>query len=188
MLRFLVVDELHTFDGAQGRTSPVSYGGCGARLQADDGLVCAGTSATIGGTEDRTAILDYVSEVFHQPFSPDAVVGEVRQGIDEFLRDAIISSYLVPQPGLAERMIPGRYPSADEYIRAQHELFFGDSPAGGLESPEWRLALGEKLREHASFVNLLRVLDGSRPTPVASCWTVCDAASRWPVSGRRSCA
>ena len=168
VLRFLVVDELHTFDGAQGTDLACLIRRLRARLQADDGLVCAGTSATIGGREDRAAILDYVSDVFHQPFSPDAVVGEVRQGIDEFLRDAIISSYLVPQPGLAERMDPGRYQSADEYVRAQHELFFGEPPAGGLESPEWRLALGEKLREHASFVNLLRVLDGSRPTPVAS--------------------
>ena len=168
VLRFLVVDELHTFDGAQGTDLACLIRRLRARLQADDGLVCAGTSATIGGEEDRAAILDYVSEVFHQPFSPDAVVGEVRQGIDEFLRDAIISAYLVPQPDLAERMDPGRYPSADEYIRAQHELFFGESAGGGLESPEWRLALGEKLREHAAFVNLLRVLDGSRPTPVAS--------------------
>ena len=168
VLRFLVVDELHTFDGAQGTDLACLIRRLRARLQADDGLVCAGTSATIGGEEDRTAILDYVSDVFHQPFSPGAVVGEVRQGIDEFLRDAIISSYLVPQPDLAERMDPGRYPSADEYVRAQYELFFGEPPAGGLESPEWRLALGEKLREHAAFVNLLRVLDGSRPTPVAS--------------------
>ena len=160
VLRYLIVDELHTFDGAQGTDLACLIRRLRARLQADDGLVCAGTSATIGGEEDRPAILDYVSDVFHQPFSPDAVVGEVRQGIDEFLRDAIISSYLVPQPGLAERMDPGRYPSAEEYIRAQHELFFGDPPAGGLDSPEWRLALGEKLREHASFVNLLRVLDG----------------------------
>ena len=168
VLRFLVVDELHTFDGAQGTDLACLIRRLRARLQADDGLVCAGTSATIGGEEDRAAILGYVSEVFHQPFSPDAVVSEVRQGIDEFLRDAIISAYLVPQPDLAERMDPGRYPSADEYIRAQHELFFGEPPGGGLESPEWRLALGEKLREHAAFVNLLRVLDGSRPTSVAS--------------------
>ena len=96
MLRFLVVDELHTFDGAQGTDLACLIRRLRARLQADDELVCAGTSAAIGGGEDRTAILDYVSEVFHQPFSPDAVVGEVRQGIDEFLRDAIISSYLVP--------------------------------------------------------------------------------------------
>ena len=131
VLRYLIVDELHTFDGAQGTDLACLIRRLRARLQADDGLVCAGTSATIGGEEDRPAILDYVSDVFHQPFSPDAVVGEVRQGIDEFLRDAIISSYLVPQPGLAERMDPGRYPSAEEYIRAQHELFFGIRRPGG---------------------------------------------------------
>ncbi len=165
VLRYLVVDELHTFDGAQGTDLACLIRRLRARLHADE-LVCVGTSATIGGDEDRSAIVDYVSEVFHQPFAPDAVVGEVRQGIDEFLEDTIISSYLVPQPGLAERMNPNRYVSADEYIRAQHEVFFGEAPIGGLESREWRLALGEKLREHASFVNLLRVLDGSRPTPV----------------------
>ena len=167
VLRYLVVDELHTFDGAQGTDLACLIRRLRARLQADE-LVCVGTSATIGGDEDRSVIVDYVSEVFHQPFAPDAVVGEVRQGIDEFLEDTIISAYLVPQPGLAERMDPRGYASADEYVRAQHEVFFGEAPDGGLESREWCLALGGKLREHASFVNLLRVLDGSRPTPVAA--------------------
>ena len=167
VLRYLVVDELHTFDGAQGTDLACLIRRLRARLQAEE-LVCVGTSATIGGDEDRSAIVDYVSEVFHQPFAPDAVVGEVRQGIDEFLEDTIISAYLVPQPGLAERMDPRGYASADEYVRAQHEVFFGEVADGGLESREWRLALGGKLREHASFVNLLRVLDGSRPTPVAA--------------------
>ena len=167
VLRYLVVDELHTFDGAQGTDLACLIRRLRARLQAEE-LVCVGTSATIGGDEDRSAIVDYVSEVFHQPFAPDAVVGEVRQGIDEFLEDTIISAYLVPQPGLAERMDPRGYTSAEEYIRAQHEVFFGEAPTEGFESREWRLALGERLREHASFVNLLRVLDGSRPTPVAA--------------------
>ena len=167
VLRFLVVDELHTFDGAQGTDLACLVRRLRARLEADDGLVCAGTSATLGGEEDRATILAHVSEVFHQPFSPDAVIGEVRQGIDEFLHDTIIASYLVPQPDLAQRMDPSRYASADDYIRAQYELFFGEAPDRGLDSREWRIALAGKLREHASFVNLLRVLDGSRPTPVA---------------------
>jgi len=166
VLRYLVVDELHTFDGAQGTDLACLIRRLRTRLQADDKLICVGTSATIGGKEDRAAILGYVSGVFHQRFSPDAVVGEVRQGIDEFLEDTIISSYLVAQPKLADRMDPDRYASAGEYIRAQHEVFFGEAPAGDLESVEWRLSLGDKLREHASFVNLLRVLDGSKPTPV----------------------
>ena len=181
VLRYLVVDELHTFDGAQGTDLACLVRRLRARLEADDELICVGTSATIGGAGARPAILDYVSSVFHQRFSSDAVVGEVRQGIDEFLGDTIISSYLVAQPRLAERMDPTRYQSSEDYLRAQHEVFLGEAPDGEFESPEWRLALGRKLREHATFVNLLRVLDGSRP---ASIGAVLDRLQRsLPVSG-----
>ena len=183
VLRYLVVDELHTFDGAQGTDLACLVRRLRARLQAGDGLVCIGTSATTGGAGHRPAILDYVSSVFHQPFSSDAVVGEVRQGIDEFLEDTIISSYLVAQPRLAERMDPTRYMSSEGYIRSQHEVFFGELPAGEFETLEWRLSLGRRLREHASFVNLLRVLDGSKPTPVGA---ALDRLRRsLPVSGIR---
>ena len=181
VLRYLVVDELHTFDGAQGTDLACLIRRLRARLQASDGLVCIGTSATIGGAGHQPAILNYVSSVFHQQFSSDAVVGEIRQGIDEFLEDTIISSHLVAQPQLAERIDPTRYTSSEDYIRSQHEVFLGETPAGELESLEWRLALGRKLREHATFVNLLRVLDGSRPTPVG---VVLDRLQRsLPVSG-----
>ena len=62
-------------------------------------------------------------------------------------------------------------------------MFFGELPAGEFESLEWRLTLGRRLREHASFVNLLRVLDGSKPTPVGA---VLDRLQRsLPVSGIR---
>ncbi len=180
-LRYLVVDELHTFDGAQGTDLACLIRRLRARLQASDGLVCIGTSATIGGAGDHPAILDYASSVFHQQFSSDAVVGEVRQRIDEFLENTIISSHLVAQPQLAERMDPTRYTSSEDYIRSQHDVFLGEAPAGEFESLEWRLALGRKLREHATFVNLLRVLDGSRPTPVG---VVLDRLQRsLPVSG-----
>ena len=174
-LRYLVVDELHTFDGAQGTDLACLIRRLRARLQVAGELSCVGTSATIGGEGDREAILGYVSGVFHQPFSPDALVGEVRQGIDEFLRDTIINSYLIALPDLAERVDPSRYASFDEYIRAQHAVFFSEAPTGAFKAPEWPLALGERLREHASFVNLLRVLDGSKPTSVT---TVLDRLQR----------
>ena len=164
-LRFLVVDELHTFDGAQGTDLACLIRRLLARLQANEGLVCVGTSATIGGPGDEQAVLRYASSVFRQPFESDAVVGEVRQSIDEFLKDAIISAYLSPTPNLAQRVDPGHYVSLEDYIRAQHELFFGEPPEGDFESMGWRIRLGERLREHAAFVNVLRVLDGSKPTP-----------------------
>ena len=182
-LRYLVVDELHTFDGAQGTDLACLVRRLRSRLQTADGLICVGTSATIGGEEDRDAIVRYVSGIFHEPFSPDSIVGEARQGIDEFLRNAIIDSYLVALPDLAERVDPSRYASYDEYVRAQYAVFFGDAPEGFFETPEWRLALGGRLRGHASFVNLLRVLDGSSPAPAA---TVLDRLKRsLPVSGTR---
>ena len=181
MLHYLVVDELHTFDGAQGTDLACLIRRLRARLQADDGLICVGTSATIGIEGDEKAILEYVSGVFQQPFSPDAVVGEVRQGIDEFLQDAIISYYLAPQPDLARRLDPKRYASLPDYIGAQHEVFFDEPATGEFESLEWRLDLGRKLREHASFVNLLRVLDGPKPVAVG---TVLDRLQHsLPVSG-----
>ena len=62
-------------------------------------------------------------------------------------------------------------------------MFFGELPTGEFKSLKWRLTLGRKLREHASFVNLLRVLDGSKPTPVGA---VLGRLQRsLPVSGTR---
>ena len=167
-LRFLVVDELHTFDGAQGTDLACLVRRLRTRLLAGQDLVCVGTSATIGGEGNRDEIIGYVSSLFHQPFQPDAIVGETRQSIDEFLADAIISDHLLPVPDLAERVDPGRYVSAEDYVRAQYEVFFAEPPPEDFDTPAGRAALGERLRGHASFVNLLRVLDGVHPTPMAA--------------------
>ena len=137
-LRYLVVDELHTFDGAQGTDLACLIRRLRARLQADEQLVCVGTFATLGGQDDHDSIRRYASNVFHQPFAPDSIIGEVRQGIDEFLRDAIISSYLTPQADLDQRLDPKRYHSVEDYLSAQWAVFFGEPPRGGIELEECR--------------------------------------------------
>ena len=162
-LRYLVVDELHTFDGAQGTDLACLVRRLRARLGADEKLICVGTSATIGGEEDRDSILDYVSAIFRQPFASNAIVVEARQRIDEFLGEAIISAYLAPRPDLGEVVDPGRYRSVEDFIRAQYALFLGEALQGTFEALEWRLDLGRRLPEHAAFVNLLRVLDRAEP-------------------------
>ncbi len=165
-LRYLVVDELHTFDGAQGTDLACLIRRLRVRLGVPrDKLICAGTSATLGDADDEAGLRAYASRIFDQPFEPGAVVGEVRQSIDAFLGGAIISRHLHAADDLAARVDPTRHPTAEAYLRAQHELFFGTPIEGGFASDGWRLALGERLREHAAFVNLLRVLDG-RPTPM----------------------
>ncbi len=166
-LRYLVVDELHTFDGAQGTDLGCLIRRLRVRLGASrEKLICAGTSATLGDQGDEAELLAYVSRVFDQPFEPGAILGEVRQSIDAFLGDAVISRHLPPADDLLVCVDPTSHATAEAYIRAQHELFFGTPVEGDFTSDAWRLALGDRLREHSTFVNLLRVLDG-RPTPMS---------------------
>ncbi len=164
-LRYLAVDELHTFDGAQGTDLACLIRRLRARLGAGEGLVCAGTSATLGGEGAEPELRAYVSRIFDQPFEPGSIVGETRQSIDEFLAGSLIGGYLMPRSDLAG-LLDRRQGSVEAYVRALHELFFGVPIEGDFESDGWRVALADRLREHATFVNLLRVLDG-RPVPVA---------------------
>ena len=167
-LRYLVVDELHTFDGAQGTDLACLIRRLRVRLGvSSEKLICAGSSATLGDGADETELLDYVSRIFGQRFEPGAIVGETRQSIDAFLGDAVISRHLHPADELATRVDPTRYATPEAYVREQHALFFGAPIEGDFASDAWRLALADRLREHSAFVNLLRVLEG-RPTPMSA--------------------
>ncbi len=163
-LRYLVVDELHTFDGAQGTDLACLIRRLRARLGAGENLICAGTSATLGGDGEAPELREYVSRIFGQPFGPRSIVGETRQGIDEFLGGSLISSYFMPREDLGD-LLDRRGASTEDYIRNLHELFFGVPIEGDFDGAGWRVALADRLRQHATFVNLLRLLDG-RPVPM----------------------
>ncbi len=70
-LRYLVVDEFHTFDSAQGTDLACLIRRLRDRLQcAGEQLVCVGTSATLGGPDSRQAMLDYAGQIFASHFEP----------------------------------------------------------------------------------------------------------------------
>ena len=165
-LRYLVVDELHTFDGAQGTDLACLIRRLRARLQVpSDGLVCVGTSATIG-TGDDTSVREYATRVFNQEFEPGSVVGETRQATEEFLSGTLITGYLLPTDGLVETLDPRRHATSTSYLRAAHEAFFNEPPAGDLNPDDWKVTLSDRLREHTAFRNLLQVLSGEpKPLP-----------------------
>lgn len=173
-LRYLVVDELHTFDGAQGTDLACLIRRLRARLKTPrDRLVCVGTSATIGDMDDESRIGDlrkYVEEVFGQPFDGNFIVGEVRQSIDDFLSGALLQRHLLPRDDLASQIDFSRYHTSRDYLKAQYEVFFDDEPPPEFgedsEDAEWRMELAESLRQHTTFVNLLRKLKG-RPQPLS---------------------
>lgn len=164
-LRYLVVDELHTFDGAQGTDLACLIRRLRARLDVPpDELVCVGTSATLG-TGDDQPVRDYASRVFNQEFGPGSLIGETRQATTEFLGGALITGYLLPTERVGDALDPRHHETSASYLRAAHETFFNEPPQGDPDSDDWRVSLAARLREHTAFRNLLQVLRG-KPKPL----------------------
>ena len=158
-LQWLVVDELHTFDGAQGTDLACLIRRLKARLGATGrDLTCVGTSATLGEADEEDQ-REYVAEVFGTPFEPGSIVGETRQNIDELLGHSFITDHLIPPPDLADLVDHRRFDSTEDYIRAQYELFFGEQPGTDFLTDAWKVALAERLRGHSTFRNLLTALE-----------------------------
>jgi|GEM_PF-360571 DEAD/DEAH box helicase domain-containing protein len=85
-LRFLVLDELHTYDGAQGSDVANLIRRLKLKFHFKRGhLVPVGTSATVGDGEDgKQQLSDYASRVFGEDFGEDAIIGELRESPADF--------------------------------------------------------------------------------------------------------
>lgn len=161
-LRFLVVDEIHTFDGAQGTDLACLVRRLKARLGTPEGhLCCVGTSATLGSEEERDELRAYAADVFGEPFDEGAIVTERRVSAGEFLEDAMVSRVAIPPPERAAVLDPDAYEGRASYVAAQHRAWLGEAIEGPFESGAWRVRLGEALKEHLFFQNLLKALRGA---------------------------
>ncbi len=161
-LRYLVVDELHTFDGAQGADLACLLRRLKSRLSIPkDFLCCVGTSATLGERSEEKRLIDYASELFGEKLDDGCIIKEYRVSAGKFLEKSLISRTAVAPPEKAGLLDPKGYRGVSEYIAAQHALWFEEtlSPED-LEAGTWRAALGERLKGHLFFHNLLKVLDG----------------------------
>ena len=87
--------------------------------QPQQGLICVGTSATVGDGGNSAELRKYAADVFGQAFDEDVILREERQSIDGLLGTAIIQTRTIPQPNLTERVDPGRYADAESYLKAQ---------------------------------------------------------------------
>ena len=161
-LRYVVVDELHTFDGAQGTDLAMLLRRLKARLKSPaDHLIYAGTSATLGNSADTAPLREYARQIFGAPFHQDSVVTENRQSVGAFLEDATVD-YMYQQPErLRERLKDVNISTPGQAVAAWFGLFFPDEPTpSDVNSLEWRIHLGTLLKSHQLFVNLLKHLKG----------------------------
>ncbi|GAB2776637.1 DEAD/DEAH box helicase [Nocardioides salsibiostraticola] len=95
-LQYLVLDEFHTYDGAQGTDVAMLLRRLGLTLRAHGAsgdtplaqVTPIATSATLGDKGDPAAMLEFASLVFGQEFPVEAVVTESRLGIEEWIAQA----------------------------------------------------------------------------------------------------
>ncbi|MFW5828194.1 MAG: DEAD/DEAH box helicase, partial [Alkalispirochaeta sp.] len=158
-LRFLVVDELHTFDGAQGTDLAVLVRRLKERLGIPSGrLACVGTSATIGGEANAAALREYAASLFGELFDEGSVIGEVTEGATGFLAQYQAEyATLVPERR-SDALDPATYQSLTQYIEAQAELWLNETVEDSLDT-EWRVTVGEKVRRVALFQRILLAVE-----------------------------
>lgn len=95
-LQYLVLDEFHTYDGAQGTDVAMLLRRLGLTLKAHGAtgdrplahITPVATSATLGDGGDTAEMRSFAETVFGEPFSADSVITESRMTLDEWIGDA----------------------------------------------------------------------------------------------------
>ncbi|MFC6017535.1 DEAD/DEAH box helicase [Plantactinospora solaniradicis] len=157
---YVVLDEFHTYDGAQGTDVAILLRRLAAALgrSTDDrplGPICpVATSATLGegrGRDGRTAIREVAEQVFGVPFEPDSLIGEDRYEPAEFIAHQDFSLPLPAPETLAA--LDGR--DTERLTDQVAELVLGEVPTDPAR-------LGALLRQHPLTK---AVLDSLGPDP-----------------------
>lgn len=125
LLQFLVLDELHTYDGAQGTDVANLIRRLKLKLAIPKGQLCAvGTSATIGsGVDSKKMLIEYAQKVFGEHFDQNALITENRQSVDDFFgSDTSLEKFLPRQIGLLDSRL-GENETYQTYINRQKRLW-----------------------------------------------------------------
>nr|MBL0708394.1 DEAD/DEAH box helicase [Sulfurimonas sp.] len=160
VLKFIAVDEIHTFDGAQGTDLASLMRRLRAKLNVKKGhLACIGTSATLGG-DGTSAIREFASDIFSEEFDEDSVVKEYRISPEEFFQNSEDEIHFYPHISQLKELDYKNYKSVEEYIKTQYFLWFNEE-VDSVDSDEFKVELGVKLKELYFFKLLLKTLAGS---------------------------
>ena len=177
-LRYLVVDELHTFDGAQGADLALLIRRLKHRLSTPENhLVCIGSSATLGtGDEAAKELVAYGETIFGEPFVGDAVVRETRVGPSEAL-DAVNLLALPQQETIERAILEAEDLDQPTAAKVLIDALFSEEPAESKftldvperlapDSTEFRLELG-KLLKQSRAVSLVMSAIAEHKGPIA---------------------
>lgn len=157
-LRFLVLDELHTYDGAQGSDVACLIRRLKTRLNSPEDYLCpVGTSATVTSAlgDTRQLLIDYARQIFSIPFPLESVIVEDRFSLDEFFPEPFQTDTF-PDDLSALEEINGE--SYENYINRQITAWF--SRVGGADGMD-SVALAASLRTHSLLRGILTQIGNS---------------------------
>lgn len=128
LLQFLVLDELHTYDGAQGTDVANLIRRLKLKLELPVGQLCAvGTSATIGSRDDAPQLLaDYASKVFGETVGIDALIAENRIGVEDFFGTDENLLDFIPLPHRLKDLVHLESENFDTYLQAHVDIWQQD--------------------------------------------------------------
>lgn len=140
-LRFLVLDELHTYDGAQGSDVANLIRRLKAKLGIAEGVLCpVGTSATIdSGPGSRARLAEYASRLFGEEVGEEAVIVEERVEPEAFFDQSVEPGDFLPKEAFLLSRLNRRL-DYRAYLEAQ-------ATAWQISRPEDRAALRAQLME-----------------------------------------
>lgn len=160
LLKFLVLDELHTYDGAQGTDVANLIRRLKLKLGLEVGQLCpVGTSATIGsGEETKTLLADYARKVFGESINEKAIIDEKRQKQEDFFgkkRDDLSQRIPTAYKLKDTRLSPGE--DYQSYLNRQKDLW-------GLNPSIDPVALGQELKELTFIWDLIAICKEQLPS------------------------
>lgn len=171
-MKYIAVDELHTFDGAQGTDLACLLRRLKARLYTPPGfLCCIGTSATMGAKDSSEGMRQYASEVFGEMFETDCVIVEDRLSPAEFFEGHDIHDFSVPKDNqVAGLKVNVEADDLDAYLVAAAGCWFDASfDIADVLSEHGRLALSEHFMHHGFTRDLLANTAGQYFQPSILC-------------------
>jgi DEAD/DEAH box helicase domain-containing protein len=167
-LQFLVVDEMHTFDGAQGSDLALLIRRVKHRVDMPkDHLICVGSSATLGSGDDAVVdLISYAETIFGERFVGDAVVRETRVSASDALK--MVEYFDTPDPeAVLDALKTAENGSQIEAAQTLATCLFSDRDDPDLaplytsspDSAEFRLTLGHLIKEHWLGQRLIETID-----------------------------
>lgn len=192
-LQYLVLDEFHTYDGAQGTDVAMLLRRLGLALRRSrdeerplpeefahfplGDVTPVATSATLGDDGDPSGMLTFAETVFGRPFTPDSVVKETRQSARLWIQNARaagqvpaakpagINNALVTAVGSAE--IPEDATSAELAAIVLDQLYpDGDSDSGSA-GVDWSTLSNEDLLASVAAHPLIHAIAQAAETAVS---------------------